>query len=204
MINDKIEQKYNSVGYYSNDVGDLYIQGSCNGILSLQTYVQDCWRWDSGATDKSSAYTKTNATMTHTDDYYDCYDSVYNGWGYIYYPLIDATNYHLSFTMKLVSGVSNNQMYIRYMDGNSLRISPWTDEDILGYQPPESQRRDRWWHCEIEKINGNIICKVYDDSNTLMHTQQYTSSGTADYLFGVGSWGGYGHKYIKNIKIKRL
>ena len=195
-----------SVYYSSSDAGDLYIQSSCNGILSIQTYVEDCYRWDSGLIDKSSDYTlHSNARMIHNANggYYDCYClNNPEGWNNISYPFINATNYHLSFTAKITNITYNNQLAIGY--GFCGTLSP-IDSHILNYSISKSASTGVWWHCELEKQNGIIHQKIYNESGTLVYDADTTCQSTdSSYLFGLGAWGGQANKYIKNIKIKRL
>ena len=193
-----------SVCYLANDGGDLYINCNCEGIISLQTYVEDCYRWDSGATDKSSAYTLgSNTRMVHTNnEYYNCYCQTNpEGTCPISYPLIDATNYHFSFTAMITSKTYNNQLYPAYGCCNSL--SP-IDSHILGYSISKSASTNVWWHCEFEIIDNIVYMKLYDANGTLLWTGTCTPSTYDGAIFYLGAWGGQANKYIKNIKIKRL
>ena len=143
--------------------------------------------------------------MVHdaTNGYYNCYCQTNpESWNKIVYPLINATNYHLSFTAKITNITYNNQLAIGY--GFCGTLSP-IDSHILNYSISKSASTNVWWHCELEKRNGTIHQKIYNESGTLVYDADVTCQN-ADYsnLFQLGAWGGQANKYIKNIKIKRL
>lgn len=219
-----------SFTYTSTGIGDITVEVSY-GILLQETFViEDCVRYDSASTDKTTdySYSSTVTSFTHSVDHYEAVKSVPVTSGANYYSpvYIDETlptNFEISVDLN-ISGISNyiqtglcvSDAHITTYQGvnecsvlknsNTCGLFYRVSGSLTNYSENTNLARDTWYKYLLKVEGTSVTAKIIRISdNTVMYNQTKTLSNIQSWK----KWNlllGYDKQTLsfKNLKIKAL
>lgn len=198
-----------TVSYYGNGTGDIYIKSSANSILSDPYSIEDCFKYDSASSNKTSDYSvPTGLSMSFSTDHYVISASTTQG------KQIQLCSASGDFEVSALINTSNRNMGLRIgtsdPDKNSVALYGVSSGTGLGYTVNNNFNTNRtsstisnntWYKYTLKKENGVYTGIIETLQGTVFGTwTQSLNDWNVAYL--TSAWNV--SMQIKEIKVKAL